>query len=493
MILDEIHAVVGSKRGTHLITAVDRLVRLSGEFQRIAISATVKPVETVAKFVGGFQAKGNSHNSGYAPRSVSIIHSTSTKQYDVQVCFPAEAGDRSTKETVWKTLINEFKGIVGGNNSTLLFVNSRRLCKKITFKINLGEEQPIAYAHHGSLSREIRNEVEQKLKAGDLKAIVATNSLELGIDVGALDEVIMVQSPLSVSSAIQRIGRAGHQVGEVSRGKLFPTHALDFLQAAVLASGIVDQDIEPTVPVQCPLDILCQVVISMVGVETWDLDDLYAFVKTSYPYRNLSREQFELVLNMLAGRYADSRIRELKPRISIDRLENNVAAKKGALLALYMSGGTIPDRGYFHLRHSDSSARIGELDEEFVWEAKIGQVFTLGTQNWKIQRITHNDVFVTLANPNVMAMPFWKSEENNRNFHFSEKIATFMEQANQHLDEPWFVASLRENNCMDETAADQLAEFLKRQKVFTGNDLPHRHHIMLEFIKSGPGAAPISW
>ncbi len=316
VILDEIHAVVGTKRGTHLITAVDRLVRLCGEFQRIALSATIRPLETIAEFVAGYTIDGDVHDPRYTPRSVSIVHSKATKRYNVQVRFPQEAAADPTRESFWDPLIGDFKEVIANNQSTLLFANSRRLCERLTLKINTNEEQPIAYAHHGSLSREIRETVEAKLKAGELKAIVATSSLEMGIDIGALDEVILIQSPFSISSAIQRVGRAGHNVGEVSRGTLFPTHSRDFLDAAVLAEAILDGDIEAIKPVECPFDVLAQVIISMVAMEVWDIDELYVQMKTSYPYRHLRRKEFDQVLNMLAGRYADSRIRELKPRVS---------------------------------------------------------------------------------------------------------------------------------------------------------------------------------
>jgi len=490
VILDEIHGVIDSKRGTHLITAVDRLVLLCGEFQRISLSATIKPLEKVAEFVAGYAIEGSPQNPKYLPRQTSIVQSGASKDYEVKVRFPEEALDWNTHESLWDPLVGEFKKVVGQNQSTLFFTNSRRLCEKMTHKINDGEDHTIAYSHHGSLSREIRTEVEHKLKAGDLKAIIATNSLEMGIDIGALDEVVLIQSPPSVSSAIQRVGRAGHQVGEVSKGTVFPTHSNDFLQAAVLAAGIINQDIEEVKPVECPLDVLAQIIISMVGVEIWNIDELYSQLKSSYPYRNLSREQFDLVLNMLGGRYADSRVRELKPTISIDRLDNTVVARKGALLSLYTSGGTIPDRGYFHLRHNETGALIGELDEEFVWEASVGQIFTLGAQNWKIERITHNDMFVSPGNPKALAPPFWIGEEQNRDFHFSEMIAEFLEIANDQLDSPDFMSFLRKEHFMDPTAAQQLISYLKRQREETDCNLPHRHHILIELVASGPGGFP---
>jgi ATP-dependent Lhr-like helicase len=485
VILDEIHAVVGTKRGVHLITAVDRLVPMSGEFQRIGLSATIEPIETIAEFLGGFRLEGDLR---YRPRSVHVLESSVHKRYDIHLRFPEatmEAGD-----SFWHSFVDEIRAIIRRNRSTLIFVNSRRLCEKITHLINLGEERLVAYAHHGSLSREIRAEVEGKLKAGELKAIVATNSLELGIDIGALDEVVLIQSPPSLSSAIQRIGRAGHKVGGVSRATLFPTHPLDFIEAAVLASGVISHDIERTRPVDSALDVLAQIIISMVSTDTWDMDRLYHRIRTSYPYRNLAREHFDLVLNMLAGRYATTRLRELEPRISIDRLDNTVTARRGAVQALYFSGGTIPDRGHYHLRHHETHARIGELDEEFVWEAAVGQVFTLGTQNWRIGQITHNDVFVTPADSRRSAPPFWRAEENLRDFHFSERVAAFLETANDRLEEPAFQEFLCRAHSMEKTASGRLIQFLKKQKETTGCPLPHRHHLLVEFVSAGPGGYP---
>ncbi len=494
VILDEIHAVVGNKRGVHLITAVDRLVRLSGEFQRICLSATVSDRDAVARFVGGFRMEGSAASPRYIPRSVEIIDSAIQKKYRIQVRYP-QREDAQVEDTVWDLLAGEFKEVVEKNRSTLFFTNGRRLCEKMTFKLNNLSIQPVAYSHHGSLSRQLRQNVEQNLKNGELKAIVATSSLEMGIDIGNLDEVVLVQSPPSVSSAVQRIGRAGHQVNMESRGSLYCAHAQDLIASAVLAKAIDDQDIEPLNAIECPLDVLAQVLISMAGLETWDMDELYAMLKTSWPYHELSRSQYDLVLNMLAGRYADTRIRELKPRVSIDRLDNTVEGKKGALLALYTSGGTIPDRGYFQLRHHESNARIGELDEEYVWEAKIGQIATVGTQNWKITRITHNDVFAVPVGNSKMDAPFWIAEGMNRDFHFSNQILKFLGGAQtclkSHVEEKAFEKDLVKEYHLDTTAAKALFRFLKRQIEVTQCDLPHRHHIVLEVVRSGPdGGSP---
>ncbi len=521
VILDEIHAVAGSKRGVHLITGVDRLAPLCGEFQRIALSATIRPLETVAKFVGGYRIVGDLRDPEYSPRRVRVISSSQKKDYRLTVKFPESAVDWNDRASFWQPFVDEIKRIVLSNRSTLIFANRRRLCEKLTHLLNEGEPAPVAYAHHGSLSREIRTEVEKKLKAGELRAIVATNSLELGIDIGALDEVVLLQAPLSFSSAIQRIGRSGHRVGEVSRGTLIPTDAQDVLRTAVLAGGVLDRDIEAVRPIDCPLDVLAQIIVSMTGVETWNLEELYVRLKTSYPYHSLSRRQFDLVIDMLAGRYAGSRLRELKPRIAVDKIENTAEARKGSLQAVYFSGGTIPDRGYFHLRHNESGALIGELDEEFVWEAKIGQVFTFSTQNWKIERITHNDVSAIPARPGAAAPPFWKAEENLRDSHYSKRIADFLEAAEELLEDPQVKEYLKKMSAPDKSALERVASllsagfpildpghplfaaryldqttmgrlfaFLIGQKEATGRPLPHRHHLLIEHIGSGPGGYP---
>ena len=482
VILDEIHNVVGNKRGVYLMSAVERLTGLSGEFQRIALSATVKPIETVAEYVGGL-VDGR-------PRPVTIVRSTAAKRYELGVRYPIAARDRTEEDDLWDALAPDFVERIERNRSTLLFVNSRALCEKLTLKINNAAGRVLAWAHHGSLSREIRTEVESRLKSGDLAAIVATSSLELGIDVGALEEVILIQSPDSVSSTIQRIGRAGHGVGDVSHCTIYPTHPRDFIEASVLVQAVLELDIEPLVPVECPLDVLAQILISMTGLEGRPRAELFDEVRASYPFRHLTQTQFDLVVNMLAGRYADNHIRELRPRIVVDRIDDTIEARKGALQSLYLSGGVIPDRGYFNLRHAETNARIGELDEEFVWEANVGKVFSLGTQSWQIRKITHNDVFVSEGRGNTSGPPFWIAESINRDFHFAERVGDFLEHANDVLDDPSFATALREEWRLEETSADEVIAFLRRQREHTGTDLPHRHHLLVERVSAAPGGAP---
>jgi len=510
VILDEIHAVAATKRGTHLITAVDRLVRLSGDFQRIALSATIRPLERIARFVGGWEMETLGEVASYRRRPVSIVESRDAKRYEIEVAYPgaeewrmargsdhgAETGTAldtiAPPETLWEHLRRDFKERIRANRSTLLFANSRRTTEKVARLLNEHERPELAYSHHGSLSKEIRSVVEKRLKEGRLAAIVATNSLELGIDIGALDEVLLVQTPPSVASAVQRIGRAGHGVGETSRGRLYPLFGRDFLDAAVMARSIQEGAIEEVHPIRDPLDVLAQIILAMTAIETWDLDELYDFLRTSEPYHELSRRNFDLVLEMLAGRYAASRIRELEPRISIDRVENTVTARPGTLHKIYLSGGTIPDRGYFHLRHEGSMAKIGELDEEFVWERSLGDTFTLGAQHWRVKQITHNDVVVAPAASAASMAPFWKAEENNRSFHLSARIGDVLEEAEATLAVPRRSSALRDrlvdNFSMTTGAADYLVDLLIRQRAATGTSLPHRHHLLVEHVTDSEAA-----
>lgn len=482
VILDEIHAVVDSKRGVYLMSAIERLAALSGEFQRIALSATVNPLDTVANFVAGYRRDGET----YTKRQVDVLVSQAKKTYDISIRYPEAAANRGEDEKIWDYLAADLLPKIHENNSTLIFVNSRALCEKLTYKINTLADRLVAYAHHGSLAREIRTEVEEQLKSGNLEAIVATSSLEMGIDIGALDEVVLVQSPGSIASTIQRIGRAGHQVGAASRCTIYPTHPQDFVEAAVLASAVREKALEPVKIIHKPLDVLGQIIISITGTESWDIDDLYAELKRSTAFHELTRQEFDLVINMLLGRYADHHIRELKPRVRVDRMNNRIEARKGALLSLYLSGGVIPDRGYFQLRHETDNAKIGELDEEFVWEARVGQVFSLGTQAWQVRKITHNDVIVGPAKAGTSAPPFWRAEPINRSFHYAERINEFLEAANEEVHEPSFRDKLMNEYCAEPRVADEIITFLKRQQEHVDRPLPHRHHLVVERIRSGP-------
>ncbi len=484
VILDEIHAVAGNRRGVALMASLERLVELCGEFQRLALSATVEPLAEMARYVGGYDAGG-------APRPVRTVRAPAGKPLTFRVRFPRAVKEAlADGQRIWDPLAASFRRLAEENTATLFFTNSRHLAEQVTLKMNEDRAEPLAYAHHGSLARDIRTAVEQRLKAGKLKAIVATSSLEMGIDIGHLDEVVLVQAPPSVAATVQRIGRAGHRVGEVSRGTLFPTHARDFLEAAVLARALAEGEVEPLTPMQGSLDVLAQIVIAFAASREWRLDHLHAVLTRSSPYRTLSRERFDLVIEMLAGRYAGSRIRELKPRIRYDRIRGTIRSLNSAVLAFYANSGTIPDRGYYKIRHHQTGTVIGELDEEFVWEAKVGQTFAFGSQAWQVREINHNDVLVQTAAAGSRAPPFWRAEAGNRSFHFSERIGRFLEAAEAVLAGPCpdaFTTDLTENRGFEPAAAAELKGYLERQREATDAPLPHRHHLLLEWVASGPG------
>lgn len=483
LILDEVHSLVDNRRGVSLMTSAERLLDITGTLQRIALSATVNPLDAVANYVGGYHENGQ-------PRAVKIVNPPTNKEISLKVRYPCEVKHASENGlSVWDPLADKFRDLALANRSTLFFTNSRAMAEKITLKINEQSPALLAYAHHGSLARDIRTEVERRLKNQELRAIVATSSLEMGIDIGSLDQVVLMQSPPGIAATLQRIGRAGHSVGEKSRGVLYPIHSADFVEAAALSAATIARDLEPLKPLTGALDILAQIIISMSATETWQADALYSLLKQSTPYQQLPRTHFDLVLDLLSGRYAGARVRELQARIIYNRIDGTVDAKKSALFALYNSGGSIPDRGYYQIRHADSGAKIGELDEEFVWEAKTGDVFSLGTQNWQVKQITHNDVFVTNAKSGL-APPFWRAERYNRSYHYASRIGDFLKQADDWLDnhQPEKLQShLSEQLAFDELASAKLLEYLQRQREASNTALPHRHHVLLELVATGPG------
>lgn len=483
VILDEIHAVFPTKRGTYLMTAVERLFPMCGEFQRIALSATVNPMEAVADFVAGYRLL-EKQTGAYEKRKISIIRSSIDKKYKINVNFPTLVKGKPDTEVWWPSLTEEFSGIIQKNRSTLFFANSRRMVEKVTRMINENEGE-FVYSHHGSLSKEIRSVVEKRFKDGELSAIIATSSLELGIDIGSVDEVVLIQAPYAISSAIQRIGRSGHGVGQESSGLFYPLHSRDLVESAVVAANINGEAVESMTAVHAPLDVLAQVILSMTVTEARDIDELFAQIRCAFSYNNLTRKEFDLVIQMLAGRYADSRIRELKPRLLVDRVKNTVKARENAPMLLFLSGGVIPDRGYFNMRDAETKAKLGELDEEFVWERSLGDAFPLGNQVWRIQRITHNDVEVSRVSKTNTLIPFWRADEMNRSFHLSDKIGSFLQMVEECLqvNPAGLKETLREKHRMSEQAADALVDYLKRQRKETKAPLPHRHHVLVEHFR----------
>ncbi len=491
LIVDEVHALAGNRRGTLLMTAIERLVERSGEVQRIALSATVRPLSEIARWIGGWDAR-------VARRPVQTQVSTARAAPELCISYPGDSDDSA--EPIWKPLAKRLKEHMSPDKTSLIFVNGRSLAEKLALDINrLDEETTLSYAHHGSLARETRFAVEDRLKRGELRSVVATSTLEMGIDIGGLDEVILVQSPPSVTSALQRIGRAGHQVGAKSRATLYPVHGHDFIAAAALSQLIRGGEIEPLSPVRCPLDILAQIIISITASESRSRDEIFALIKRTETYADLPRRQFDAVLEMLFSRSANHALRSVKTRL-LQEADGRIRATRGAVMDLYASGGAIPDRGLYSVKHQETGATLGELDEEFVWEAKLGQVFSLGSMSWQVQGIgdAHVHVLPAKSSAKFSAPPFWRADSGGRSAVFSQAIGEFLKHmetrlAGDEFDQETLSQHLIDEYGFDQYAAQELLEFLVRQRTVTDKPLPHCEHLLVEKIAGvagGKGAAP---
>src|SRR5205085_142461 len=415
LILDEVHAVAGTKRGARLAVSVERLQRLVGErvVQRIGLSATQRPLEEIGRFVSG-------------GRPIRLVDAGTRKPLDLQVVVPVEdMREPGEYQSIWPSIYPELLRLVEAHRSTIVFVNNRRLAERLALRLNELAERDVARAHHGSLAREQRLVVEEDLKAGRIPCLVATSSLELGIDMGAVDLVVQVESPKSVARGLQRIGRAGHSLHEVSKGRIFPKFRADLLESAVVAQRMREGAIEETRIPRSPLDVLAQQIVAICADEEIDVSDLHQLVRGAYPFADLSRPQLENVLDMLAGRYPSDEFAELRPRIVWDRTAGVVRGRQGARRLAVTNAGTIPDRGLYGVHLVDGGGRVGELDEEMVYEARAGQVFLLGASSWRIEEITRDRVLVSPAPGVPGAVPFWKGEGVGRPYELGEEIGRF--------------------------------------------------------------------
>jgi ATP-dependent Lhr-like helicase len=506
VIVDEVHAIAGTKRGAHLALSLERLdLLLSAPAQRIGLSATVRPPEEVANWLGG-------------PRPAVVVAPPSTKIFDLKVVVPVEdmaeiasldeeaapAEERGRqRSSIWPHVEQRVAELIEQHTSTLVFANSRRLAERLCNRLNeirwaelnppeeQGGETPrqsrppaelmgeagsvqgapplLARAHHGSVSKEQRAEVEEALKAGLLPAVVATSSLELGIDMGAVDLVVQVESPPSVASGLQRVGRAGHQVGAVSRGVIFPKFRGDLLQAAVVAERMRSGQIESVHTVRNPLDVLAQQIVAMVAVEPWQTADLLVAIRRAAPFATLAESVFEAVLDMLAGRYPSDEFAELRPRLVWNREAGRVEGRPGAQRLAVTSGGTIPDRGLygvFLVGDQKQAKRVGELDEEMVYESRVGDVFTLGTSSWRIEEITHDRVLVSPAPGQPGRLPFWHGDALGRPLELGRALGAFTRELGG-LEPQQAQERLREAG-LDEWAAGNLLAYLTEQREATG-------------------------
>jgi ATP-dependent Lhr-like helicase len=499
VIVDEIHAVAATKRGAHLALTLERLEQLRGDrpLQRIGLSATQRPLEEVARFMVGPQ------------RRARIVDVGSNRPLDLEIRVPVEsmaqpeapvgadpldplAGGESTLRSIWPAIYPQLLELVRTHTSTIIFVNSRASAERLALRLNeldaalragAGETTPreIARAHHGSLAREERTVVEELLKAGELPCLVATSSLELGIDMGAVDLVIQVESPKSVARGLQRIGRSGHGVGASSKGRLFPKFRGDLLECAVVVALMREGRIEQTVVPRNALDVLAQQIVAIAASEeSVAVDDLFALITRTYSYAELSRSLLENVLDMLDGRYPSSEFGELRPRIIWDRIAGTIRARKGAQKLAVVNAGTIPDRGLFLVTLPDGR-RVGELDEEMVYEARPGQTFLLGATAWRIEEIGRDRVVVTPAPGAGAAVPFWHGDGVGRPKELGEAIGAFSRWA---VEQP--VEVLGRDYDLDPLAARNLHEFLCEQRAATGV-LPSDRTIVLERFRDEIG------
>jgi len=448
LILDEIHAVLGNKRGSYLSCQIDRLAMVAGEFQRISLSATVRPPESAAAFVAGLAPDGQ-------PRPISIVAPANPRDKQIELvidfCENSRGEDEGEADRQAKcgrrygALIGYILSRISANSTLLVFTDSRRRAERISYCINqeaadlglgLGMGGAVSFAHHGSLSKDLRQSVERRLAAGQLPCVVATASLELGIDIGSVDEVLLAGSPGSVAQALQRIGRSGHSVGKVSRGRLFPFHGMDLLLGAALKSAVEDRDIEEVRPIENPLDILAQIIVALCAEKAWDADELYATLRGFYAFRSLHRESYNRVLRMLAGCGKSGRLREIKPRIRLDGISGEASGLDGNLLLLYSSGGVIANRGLYSMRfasHEAGSAdnagiKIGELDEEFVWERRVGDRFSFGGKGWQITGIGAEAVEVLALEKADAFMPFWRADTFFRSAKISSRVLALLDR-----------------------------------------------------------------
>jgi ATP-dependent helicase Lhr and Lhr-like helicase len=464
LVVDEVHAVAATKRGAHLALSVERLDRLVGEpVQRIGLSATQRPLEEIGRFVAG-------------GRPIRLVDAGVAKQLDLEVVVPVEdmrepgagveleglptTSGEGRGTSIWPSIYPEVLRLVREHRSTIVFVNNRRLAERLALRLNELAEEEIARAHHGSIAREQRLEIEELLKRGSIPCLVATSSLELGIDMGAVDLVIQVESPKSVARGLQRIGRAGHSLGEVSRGRIFPKFRADLLEAAVIAQRMQDGAIEETVIPRNPLDVLAQQIVAICAEEEITVDELHELVRRAYPFSELPRTQLDNVLDMLAGRYPSDEFAELRPRVIWDRTAGVIRGRPGSARLAVTNAGTIPDRGLYGVHLVDGGGRVGELDEEMVYEARAGQTFLLGASTWRIEEITRDRVLVSPAPGVPGAVPFWKGEGVGRPYELGQAIGEFSRKTANAKD-----VSIPG---LDERSAQNLMQFLHDQQAATG-------------------------
>ncbi len=517
VIIDEIHVMVAGKRGAHLFVSLERLERLRRQtsptappLQRIGLSATQRPLDEIARLLGGAAATADPEVP-VRPRPVEIVDASEPKKFDLRVEVPVddmarlseaarvtpdEAGEAASSAeaipsgpaagpavpSIWPAIHPRLVKLIRGHRSTMIFVNSRRLAERLAAAINELAEEEIALAHHGSIAKAKRAEIEDRLKRGGLPAIVATSSLELGIDMGAVDLVIQIEAPPSIASGMQRIGRAGHQIGATSKGIVFPKYRGDLVACAGATGRMLAGHVEETYYPRNPLDIVAQQIVAMVAMETLTVDDLYATLRGAAPLADLPRNSFEGVLDLLAGRYPSDEFAELRPRINWDRIAGTLSKRRNSQRIAVLNAGTIPDRGLYgvFLASDDgtTASRVGELDEEMVFETNPGDVFLLGASSWRVVDITRDRVIVVPAPGEPGRMPFWRGEGPGRPLEFGRAIGELTRELTRaNCDDA--IERLESTHALDRRAAVNLMRYLTEQAESTG-EVPSDRTVVVE-------------
>jgi len=497
IIVDEIHALAPTKRGIHLALSLERVARRchAGDPQRIGLSATARPAEEIARFLAG-------------ERPVEIVDTSRAPSIDLTVSVPVPdmtrpelggrrdpenqdrplraTGDGESETSLWPAIYPELLDRIRAHKSSIVFVNSRGLCERLAHRLNELAGEPLVRAHHGSLAHEKRREIEESLAEGELRAIVATSSLELGIDMAAVELVLLVESPGAVARGLQRIGRAGHAVGATSRGVIFPKHRADLLEATVVASGMRRGEVEAIRVPQNALDVLAQQIVALVAEEPIGIDELEAVIKRTAGYATLGRPLFRSVLDMLAGRYPSTDFADLRPRIHWDRASDRLEVREGAGRIALLSGGTIPDRGQYAVHLGTGGPRIGELDEEMVHETKPGDVVTLGASSWRTLEITRDRVIVAPAPGEAGRLPFWRGDGPGRPIELGRALGHFTRELLEHNDRHARRAWLRSDYDLDDHAAQNLLDHVEGQEEWTGS-CPTDTQIVIERFRDELG------
>lgn len=507
VIVDEIHSVCGDKRGVFLSLLLERLEAISrGSFLRVGLSATQRPLEEVARYLGGMRPVDEEGGARwFEPRPVTIIDAGRRKEMDLKVLWPGPDGGPflGPPGSIWPAIEDRIIGLAGAHRSTIIFANNRRTVEKLAARLNeLADstgptetpDRPQAgwfRPHHGSLSLEERRSTEEELKRGGLRGVISTASLELGIDMGDVDLVCQVESPGNVARGLQRVGRAGHVVHGVSKGRLIAKTPPDLLETAALAQAMVAGRIESLrVPHGC-LDVLAQQVVACVAMDRWDVPRLFDLVRGAYPYRDLPPDVFEGVLRLVSGRFPTGSLRDLRARVDWDRIHNRLAALPGSARLALVGGGTIPDLGHFPVVLGEEGPRLGELDEEFVFERRAGETFALGNNTWRIDAIEAHKVVVSPAAGNSAVMPFWRGESTPRSPELGEGVGALCREISTRLDDPGLPGWLERECLLEPRAARQLIRYVARQQRVAGI-VPDDRTILVETFVDQTGESGLA-